>query len=111
MWFLTVDEKLMHVICIRSKDRIDENIASADIEPSVHNVHKYISPYKSRIDKVVVNADISMCEHGVHKYITEQMLYDFMLEAKTDKCKLFRKWVTNEVLPTIRRTEIPPKSF
>ena len=27
-----------------------------------------------------------------------------MLEARTDKCRIFRKWVTNEVLPSIRKT-------
>lgn len=32
------------------------------------------------------------------------MLYDFMLEARTEKCKAFRKWVTEEVIPQIRKT-------
>lgn len=59
------------------KDRIEQNLKSADIEPVVHNGQPYL---------------------------TESMLYDFMLEAKTDKCKSFRKWITNEVLPTIRKT-------
>ena len=27
-----------------------------------------------------------------------------MLEARTEKCKPFRKWVTSEVLPTMRKT-------
>ena len=63
-----------------------------------------VYPYKSRIDKVLENAEISTCEHGVHKFITEEQLYDFMLEARTEKCKAFRKWVTSEVLPTIRKT-------
>ncbi|WP_317050744.1 BRO family protein, partial [Clostridium neonatale] len=50
------------------------------------------------------NAEIKPFVHGVQKYLTESQLYDFMIEAKTDKCKSFRKWVTNEVLPTIRKT-------
>ena len=66
-------------------------------------VHK-LFPYKSRIDKVVENAEIEPCAHGVNKYLTEEMIYDFMLEAKTEKCKSFRKWITHEVLPTIRKT-------
>lgn len=61
-------------------------------------------PYKSRIDKIVQNAEISTISHGVKKYITEEMLYDFMLEAGNEKCKRFRKWVTNVVLPQIRKT-------
>lgn len=65
---------------------------------------KYISPYKSRIDKVLKNAEITGLCQGVTTYLTESQLYDFMLEAKTDKCKSFRKWVTAEVLPQIRKT-------
>lgn len=60
--------------------------------------------YKTRIDTVVENAELSTISHGVKKYLTEPMLYDFMLEAKTQKCKPFRKWVTNDVLPSIRKT-------
>lgn len=62
-----------------------------------------IYPQKDRIDKVIENAEISMCVHGVHNYLTEDALYDFMLESRTDKCKKFRKWVTTEVLPSIRK--------
>lgn len=65
---------------------------------------EYVSPYKTRIDKVVESAGITCVCQGVTQYLTEEMLYDFMLEAKTEKCKSFRKWVTNEVLPTIRKT-------
>lgn len=61
-------------------------------------------PFKERIDKNLENAEIEPCVRNVHKYITESQLYDLMLEMKTDKVKPFRKWVTNEVLPTIRKT-------
>ncbi|EDS77060.1 BRO family, N- domain protein [Clostridium botulinum C str. Eklund] len=61
-------------------------------------------PQKDRIEKVLTNAEISTVVQGVQQYLTENMLYDFMLEARTEKCKSFRKWVTNEVLPTIRKT-------
>ena len=44
-----------------------------------------------------------MCQ-GVTQYLTEEQLYDFMLEAHTDKCKKFKKWITHEVLPKIRKT-------
>lgn len=68
-----------------------------------HGVHK-LYPYKSRIDKVLENADIKPYVHSGQRYLTEEQLYDFMLEARTEKCKSFRKWVTNVVLPTIRKT-------
>ncbi|MCD3223957.1 Bro-N domain-containing protein [Clostridium botulinum] len=59
--------------------------------------------YKTRIEKIVLNADISTISHGVKNYLNEEMLYDFMLEARTEKCKSFRKWVTGIVLPSIRQ--------
>lgn len=61
-------------------------------------------PHKTRINKIVENAEISTVVRGVQQYLTESQLYDFMLETRTAKCKSFRKWVTNEVLPTIRKT-------
>lgn len=75
------------------------------------NGKEYITPYKSRIDKVIKNAEIkcvTVC-HNVEIstveqfYITEDQLYDFMLEARTNKCKDFRKWVTKELLPKLRK--------
>lgn len=59
------------------KDRVNENLKSAEIKPLVHN--------------------------GL-KYINESQLYDLMLEMKTDKVKPFRKWLVNDVLPTINKT-------
>lgn len=60
--------------------------------------------FKSRIDTVAKNAGIVPSVQDVHKYITESQLYDFMLEARTEKCKAFRKWIINDVLPKIRKT-------
>lgn len=68
-----------------------------------HSGHP-LFPRKDRIDKVISNADIVPFSHYGGKYLTEEQLYDFMLEARTEKCKSFRRWVTNEVLPTIRKT-------
>lgn len=68
------------------------------------NAKGIMYPRKDRIDTVIENAEISMCDRNGHKYLTESQLYDFMLEAHTDKCKAFRKWVTNEVLPTLRKS-------
>lgn len=59
-------------------------------------------PRKDRIDNCARNAEISTSVHDGHTYITEEQLYDFMLEARTEKCKSFRKWITHEVLPAVR---------
>ena len=61
-------------------------------------------PRTDRIDENVKNAEISTVVHNGQQYITEEQLYDLMLEMKTDKVKPFRKWVTSEVLPSIRKT-------
>ena len=60
-------------------------------------------PHKSRINNTLKNAEISTSVQGVHEYMSESQLYDFMLEAGTKKCKGFRKWVTCDVLPSIRK--------
>lgn len=38
------------------------------------------------------------------KFINESGLYDLILESKKPEAKVFRRWVTSEVLPTIRKT-------
>ena len=43
---------------------------------------------KDRIEKVIENAGISTVVHGVQQYLTEEMLYDYMLEARTEKCSI-----------------------
>lgn len=63
-----------------------------------------VYPRRDRIDENIKNAEITPCVHNGHTYITEEQLYDLMLEMKTDKVKPFRKWITSEVLPTIRKT-------
>ena len=60
-------------------------------------------PHKVRIEKVISNADIVPVVQNEQRYLTETQLYDFMLEARTDKCKPFRKWLVEEVLPSIRQ--------
>lgn len=61
-------------------------------------------PRKERIDENLKSAGIIPCVHNGHSYISEEQLYDLMFEMKTDKVKPFRKWVTKEVLPSIRKT-------
>lgn len=59
---------------------------------------------KKRIDQNAKSAEIKPVLHNAKPYITESQLYDLMLEMRTDKCRTFRKWLTNEVLPTLNRT-------
>ena len=57
-----------------------------------------------RIDKTAKNAVITPVVHDGQLFLTENQLYDFMFEAHTDKCKPFRKWAVDEVLPMINAT-------
>lgn len=61
-------------------------------------------PRNSRIDTTCKNAGIQPCVHNGHNFLNENQLYDFMFEAHTEKCKPFRKWVVEEVLPMINKT-------
>lgn len=61
-------------------------------------------PHKTRINKTLKNAGIEPVVHGVQLFMSESQLYSFLIEAHTEKSKLFQKWVTNEVLPVINET-------
>ena len=74
------------------------------IKQNTINGKNYYQCRKDRVDKTIESAEIKPLVQDGLKYLTEEQLYDFMLEARTKKCKPFRKWVTAEVLPTMRKT-------
>lgn len=61
---------------------------------------------KSRLDVEDVRLMDTPTSGGVQSmaYVTEAGLYDVILRSDTPKAKPFRKWVTSELLPTVRRT-------
>lgn len=65
---------------------------------------KYFQCRKDRVDKTLKNAEIKPLVHDGLIFLNENQLYDFMFEAHTEKCKPFRKWVVEEVLPMINAT-------
>ena len=74
------------------------------IKQNTINGKTYYQCRKDRVDKTIKSAEIKPLVQDGLKYLNEEQLYDFMLEARTEKCKPFRKWVTSEVLPTMRKT-------
>ena len=60
--------------------------------------------HKTRMNKTLKNAGISTVVRGVQQWITEQQMYDFLIEAHTEKSKDFKRWITDKVLPTIEKT-------
>lgn len=69
------------------------------------------SDIKARLDEadVVTIAVSSESSNGVVQnrdtiFITESGLYDVILDSRKPEAKRFRKWITSEVLPSIRKT-------
>jgi len=70
---------------------------------------------KDRIINIIKNLDIVVVTASGHKselasnmdfeqlYITESGLYGFLMESETELAMKFKKWIINEVLPSIRK--------
>lgn len=63
----------------------------------------------TRLDEAdVSSADVWSAENNRHytvSTVNESGLYDLILDSRKPEAKAFRKWVTAEVLPTIRKTK------
>lgn len=61
---------------------------------------------KERLGDNIVSTEVisdSLGRQRVVNFITEDGLYDVILDSRKPEAKRFRKWVTSEVLPTIRK--------
>ena len=60
---------------------------------------------KDRLDSEDVHLVDTLTNGGIQKlsYVTESGLYDVIIRSDSEKAKPFRKWVTGEVLPSIRK--------
>ena len=61
---------------------------------------------KERLSKDVVSTEPLMTTGGIQQvnFVNEDGLYDVILDSRKPEAKQFRKWVTREVLPQIRKT-------
>lgn len=61
---------------------------------------------KQRLDKGVVSTQPLETAGGIQQanFVNEDGLYDVILDSRKPQAKSFRKWVTSEVLPAIRKT-------
>lgn len=59
-----------------------------------------------RLEKEVISNYPLLTNGGnqVFTFVNEDGLYDVILDSRKPKAKAFRKWVTSEVLPSIRKT-------
>lgn len=65
------------------------------------------SHVKERLTDDVVSTDTILDKIGRRQnvnFVNEDGLYDVILDSRKPEAKVFRKWVTSEVLPTIRKT-------
>lgn len=61
---------------------------------------------KERLDLEDVRLVDTLTEGGNQKltYVTESGMYDVIIRSDSEQAKPFRKWITSEVLPSIRKT-------
>jgi len=59
-----------------------------------------------RLEKGVVSKHPLQTSGGIQEitFVNEDGLYDVILDSRKPEAKAFRKWVTSEVLPTIRKS-------
>lgn len=71
------------------------------------NSRKAISDHvdgEDKIDEVTIRDPIGRCQNPI--LINESGLYSLILSSKLPNAKKFKRWVTSEVLPAIRKTGV-----
>ncbi len=75
------------------------------------NPRKAILDHVDEEDKIIFNLNTVPIQNGIRKrgnpnvtIINESGLYSLVLASKIQRAKKFKRWVTSEVLPTIRKT-------
>lgn len=56
------------------------------------------------IDLHALNPNLTMIGNSMATFVTESGFYDILFYSSSPKVKPFRRWVTKEVLPSIRKT-------
>ena len=64
------------------------------------------SDVKKRLDKGVVSIETLQTAGGAQQltFVNEDGLYDLILESRKPEARKMRKWLTSEVIPSIRKT-------
>lgn len=65
---------------------------------------KYVEDEDKKSLKEVDSKSESTYNEGKAVYITESGVYDLVLKSKLPSAKAFKRWITKEVLPSIRKT-------
>ena len=61
---------------------------------------------RQHLDEGVVSTQPLLTAGGIQQanFVNEDGLYDAILDSRKQEAKQFRKWVTSEILPSIRKT-------
>lgn len=65
------------------------------------------SHVRERLKDDVVSTDTivdSLGREQIANFVNEDGLYDVIIDSRKPEAKVFRKWITSEVLPSIRKT-------
>ncbi len=81
------------------KDRV-ENICQSLSIKGLYITYNDMTGLSINGDEMVITKDIDFD----NTWINEEDFYDLCFESKAKHAKKFRKWVTSEILPTIRKT-------
>lgn len=58
----------------------------------------------TRVNKHIENNDVEVFDTSGEKYILEYGIYDLAFIAKNETARRFKKWITRELLPELRKT-------
>ena len=102
-------EKHKIIVIIDNKNIIWFNAKQICVSLRYKQAKKTISNNVGKSDKIQLknmNIDFEMKQQPDSIYINESGLYTLLITSKTLKSKKFIKWLTNDVLPKLRKKNI-----
>jgi prophage antirepressor-like protein len=102
-------EKNKIIVIIDNNNIIWFNAKQTCISLGYKQTEKAISNNVEKIDKIQLknmNITFHLNQQPDSIYINESGLYTLLISAKTKRSKKFIKWITNDVLPNLRRKDI-----
>ena len=103
--YITFDKFIINVI-IDNSDKIWFNANQLTKSLEYSNYIKALKQHTSDKDRVQlknINHSYNIKQHPQTVYLSESGLYKLILRSKMKKAQLFSDWVTNDVLPSIRK--------
>lgn len=103
--YIKFEAHIIHVI-IDNDDKIWFNASEVALSLDYTYPKDAISNNVDKDDKIKlesINTSLKIKKHPHSIYINESGLYSLLLSSRLKKAKKFKRWITNEVLPSIRK--------